>query len=93
MKTIVRYGENPCRDVKFYVSTSKFIPPFSNALKFLEQTTTPSNFSVLLTQSKPDVLLSDIGMPDVDGYMLIQQVRTLLAQGDQIKVRSKDFSP
>ncbi|MCC5612305.1 ankyrin repeat domain-containing protein, partial [Nostoc sp. CHAB 5834] len=31
MKTIVRYGENPCRDVKFYVSTSKFIPPFSNA--------------------------------------------------------------
>ncbi|WP_308189835.1 PAS domain S-box protein [Nostoc sp. XA010] len=40
---------------------------------------------LVLTQSKPDVLLSDIGMPDVDGYMLIQQVRTLLAQGDQIK--------
>lgn len=40
---------------------------------------------LVLTQSKPDVLLSDIGMPDVDGYMLIQQVRTLLTQGDQIK--------
>jgi CheY-like chemotaxis protein len=40
---------------------------------------------VALTQSQPDVLLSDIGMPDVDGYMLIQQVRTLLPQGGQIK--------
>jgi CheY-like chemotaxis protein len=40
---------------------------------------------VALTQSQPDVLLSDIGMPDIDGYMLIQQVRTLLPQGGQIK--------
>jgi PAS domain S-box-containing protein len=39
----------------------------------------------VLTQSQPDVLLSDIGMPDVDGYMLIQQVRTLLPHGKQIK--------
>ena len=38
-----------------------------------------------LTQSVPDVLLSDIGMPDVDGYMLMQQVRTLPPeQGGQI---------
>ncbi len=38
-----------------------------------------------LTQAKPDVLLSDIGMPDMDGYMLIQQVRTLAPeQGGQI---------
>jgi len=40
---------------------------------------------VAFTESKPDVLLSDIGMPDVDGYMLIQQVRTLYhKQGGQI---------
>lgn len=32
---------------------------------------------LVLAQAKPDVLLSDIGMPDMDGYMLIQQVRTL----------------
>ncbi|HEY9601576.1 MAG TPA: PAS domain S-box protein, partial [Allocoleopsis sp.] len=38
-----------------------------------------------LSQSIPDVLLSDIGMPEVDGYMLMQQVRTLPAeQGGQI---------
>ena len=38
-----------------------------------------------LTQSVPDVLLSDIGMPDVDGYMLMQKVRTLAPeQGGQI---------
>jgi CheY-like chemotaxis protein len=38
-----------------------------------------------LTQSLPDVLLSDIGMPDIDGYMLMQQVRTLPPeQGGQI---------
>jgi signal transduction histidine kinase len=31
----------------------------------------------VLTKSKPDILLSDIGMPEIDGYMLIRQVRTL----------------
>jgi signal transduction histidine kinase len=30
-----------------------------------------------LTQSKPDILLSDIGMPEMDGYMLMRQVRVL----------------
>jgi PAS domain S-box-containing protein len=29
-----------------------------------------------LEQYNPDVLLTDIGMPDMDGYMLIRQVRT-----------------
>jgi CheY-like chemotaxis protein len=31
---------------------------------------------IALSQSAPDVLLSDIGMPEVDGYMLMRQVRT-----------------
>ena len=40
---------------------------------------------VALTQSKPDVLLSDIGMPEIDGYMLMRQIRTLPPeQGGQI---------
>jgi signal transduction histidine kinase/ActR/RegA family two-component response regulator len=30
-----------------------------------------------LTQSQPHLLLSDIGMPQMDGYMLIRQVRAL----------------
>jgi CheY-like chemotaxis protein/anti-sigma regulatory factor (Ser/Thr protein kinase) len=39
----------------------------------------------MLTQSQPDVLLSDIGMPEMDGYMLIQQIRALPSdQGGQI---------
>ncbi|MFN6571075.1 PAS domain S-box protein [Dendronalium sp. ChiSLP03b] len=39
-----------------------------------------------LGQSLPDVLLSDIGMPEVDGCMLIRQVRTLPPeQGGQIR--------
>jgi PAS domain S-box-containing protein len=39
-----------------------------------------------LTQAQPDVLLSDIGMPDMDGYMLMQQVRALPPeQGGQVK--------
>ncbi|OWY68855.1 hypothetical protein B7486_24370 [cyanobacterium TDX16] len=38
-----------------------------------------------LTQSQPDVLLSDIGMPEEDGYMLLRQIRTLPPeQGGQI---------
>ena len=40
---------------------------------------------IALNQSVPDVLLSDIGMPEVDGYMLMRQVRTFSAQqGGQI---------
>ncbi len=31
----------------------------------------------VLTQSVPDLLLSDIGMPDTDGYMLLRQIRAL----------------
>lgn len=39
----------------------------------------------LLTQQSPDVLVSDIGMPEADGYSLIAQVRSLPAeQGGQI---------
>ncbi|MBD0334846.1 MAG: PAS domain-containing protein [Cyanobacteria bacterium Co-bin13] len=34
---------------------------------------------VALAQSHPDILVSDIGMPEVDGYMLIRQIRQLPA--------------
>ncbi|MDZ8140142.1 MAG: ATP-binding protein [Nostoc sp. DedQUE04] len=38
-----------------------------------------------LAEFKPDVLVSDISMPDMDGYMLIHEVRTRTAeQGGQI---------
>ncbi|MBD0267501.1 MAG: PAS domain S-box protein [Cyanobacteria bacterium Co-bin8] len=38
-----------------------------------------------LTQHHPDVLVSDIGMPGTDGYMLIRQIRALSSeQGGQI---------
>ena len=33
----------------------------------------------LLKQSLPDILVCDIGMPNVDGYMLMRQVRMLPA--------------
>ncbi|RCJ25783.1 hypothetical protein A6S26_15755 [Nostoc sp. ATCC 43529] len=39
-----------------------------------------------LTEYRPDVLVSDIGMPEMDGYMLMRQVRALAPeQGGQIK--------
>ncbi|AFZ27020.1 PAS domain S-box [Cylindrospermum stagnale PCC 7417] len=39
----------------------------------------------VLIQTKPAVLVSDISMPDMDGYMLIRQVRTLTPEaGGQI---------
>ncbi len=36
-----------------------------------------------LAKSKPDILLSDIGMPEINGYMLIQQVRALEAEAGE----------
>ena len=38
-----------------------------------------------LSQCQPDLLISDIGMPEIDGYMLMQQVRSWsLERGGQI---------
>ncbi|WP_341528310.1 response regulator [Nostoc sp. UHCC 0302] len=38
-----------------------------------------------LVQLKPDLLVSDIGMPEMDGYMLLRQIRLLsLEEGGQI---------
>ena len=40
----------------------------------------------MLQRWQPDVLLSDIGMPEMDGYMLMQQVRALpVEQGGQVR--------
>ena len=48
--------------------------------------TTAAEALTMLIRSKPDVLLSDIGMPDMDGYMLMQQVRALSPeQGGQVR--------
>ena len=37
-----------------------------------------------LTQITPDILLTDIGMPHMDGYGLLHQIRSQPAQGRQI---------
>ncbi|MEH2132671.1 MAG: ATP-binding protein [Nostoc sp.] len=37
----------------------------------------------VLIESEPDILLSDIGMPEIDGYMLMRQVKAL--QAKQVK--------
>jgi PAS domain S-box-containing protein len=40
----------------------------------------------ILEQTQPDILISDIGMPQMDGYMLMRQVRSLPPQqGGQIR--------
>jgi PAS domain S-box-containing protein len=46
------------------------------ALQILTQFV-PQSPTQSISQSSIDVLISDIGMPDVDGYMLIQQIRAL----------------
>ncbi|MFB2936688.1 ATP-binding protein [Aerosakkonemataceae cyanobacterium BLCC-F154] len=39
----------------------------------------------IFSQVKPDLIVSDIGMPNIDGYMLIQQIRAMPAeQGGQV---------
>jgi CheY-like chemotaxis protein len=36
-----------------------------------------SDALLLMESEKPNVLVSDIGMPDIDGYELLKRVRTL----------------
>ncbi|WP_225895775.1 response regulator [Dendronalium phyllosphericum] len=39
-----------------------------------------------IAKSKPDLLVSDVGMPEMDGYMLLRQIRSLsAAQGGEIR--------
>jgi CheY-like chemotaxis protein len=39
----------------------------------------------ILATNQPDILLCDIGMPDMDGYMLMREIRAMPAeQGGQI---------
>ena len=45
--------------------------------KQVKVTASAAEALTVLEQFKPDVLISDIGMPDMDGYMLMQQVRRL----------------
>ncbi|MBW4421233.1 MAG: response regulator [Myxacorys californica WJT36-NPBG1] len=57
-------------------------------------TTATSAIEVLqaLPQLKPDVLVSDIGMPEIDGYMLIRQIRMLpTEQSGQLPAISKEI--
>ncbi|MBC1239381.1 response regulator [Nostoc sp. 2RC] len=39
-----------------------------------------------LAKSKPDILLSDIGMPEMNGYMLIEEIRTFEVQTGREKI-------
>ncbi|MBF2009712.1 response regulator [Chlorogloeopsis fritschii PCC 9212] len=59
-------------DSRFYVSTvleadGAIVTTVKSAAQALE----------VLTQLQPDILVCDIGMPDEDGYSLIQKVRAL----------------
>ena len=39
----------------------------------------------VMPEFQPNLLLSDIGMPEVDGYMLMRQIRAMLPErGGQI---------
>ncbi|GAB4386334.1 MAG: hypothetical protein Kow00121_52700 [Elainellaceae cyanobacterium] len=42
--------------------------------------TSASEALTIFPQVKPDILLSDIGMPKMDGYMLLRQIRSLPAE-------------
>jgi PAS domain S-box-containing protein len=47
----------------------------------------------VLTQNQVDVLVSDIGMPEIDGYELLRQIRRLSAKQEQMIFRTASLSP
>ncbi len=46
--------------------------------------TSAAEFLTALESFQPDVVVSDIGMPEIDGYTLLRQVRLLSSQGGQV---------
>ncbi len=47
---------------------------------FVTAVTSATEALQALAQAKPDILISDIGMPEMNGYMLMQQVRAIEAE-------------
>jgi PAS domain S-box-containing protein len=45
--------------------------------------TTAREALAIVSQNPPDILISDIGMPEMDGYELLQQIRALHSQQNQ----------
>ncbi len=77
IRVLVVDDDNDSRDFIGFVleQDGAFVISISSALEALQ----------ILAEVKPDVLVSDISMPEMDGYMLIQQVRTWTPeQGGQI---------
>ena len=68
VRVLVVEDDDDSRDFITFVleQDGAFVIPVSSAFEALQT----------LAEIKPDVLVSDIGMPDMDGYMLIHQVRT-----------------
>ncbi len=77
IRVLVVDDDNDSRDFIGFVleQDGAFVISISSALEALQ----------ILAEIKPDVLVSDISMPEMDGYMLIEQVRTWTPeQGGQI---------
>jgi len=77
IRVLVVDDDTDSRDIIAFVleQDGAFVIAVSSAYEALET----------LAEIKPDVLVSDIGMPEMDGYMLIHQVRTLIPeQGGRI---------
>ncbi|MEH2362833.1 hybrid sensor histidine kinase/response regulator [Nostoc sp.] len=68
LRVLVVEDDDDSRDFITFVleQDGAFVIPVSSAFEALQT----------LAEVKPDVLVSDIGMPDMDGYMLIHEVRT-----------------
>ncbi|MBC1223074.1 response regulator [Nostoc sp. UCD121] len=69
IRVLVVDDDTDSRDIIAFVleQDGAFVIAVSSAYEALEN----------LAEIKPDVLVSDIGMPEMDGYMLIHQVRSL----------------
>jgi CheY-like chemotaxis protein len=84
------YGEFPCTEGSLSGIRVLVVDDEADARHLIRQVLTGCGAEVteaasaaealrLIQSSSPDILVSDIGMPDVDGYDLIRQVRTRLA--------------
>ncbi len=82
LRILVVDDETDARELLVFIleQAGAIVTPVTSAMEALQ----------VLAHSEMDVMISDIGMPDMDGYMLMQQIKSRFAENRQPRLLDGD---